>query len=93
MRMARGGGNTSKRVCLLDVGQADLGTKYAHLRRLRRDGNCFYRAMAFKVFEWLCTDASEADVTRIATIIHDSKDQLIALGWVSCECASVCHCT
>lgn len=29
----------------------ELSKRYKHIRRLRRDGNCFYRAFLFQLFE------------------------------------------
>ena len=30
----------------------ELQKRYSRVRRLRRDGNCFYRAFLFQVFEY-----------------------------------------
>jgi hypothetical protein len=36
---------------LLTNSKGEGGRGYKHIRRLRRDGNCFYRAFLFQLFE------------------------------------------
>ena len=36
-----------------------LGEKYSQFRRIRPDGNCFFRAVGFRLFEKLREDATE----------------------------------
>lgn len=39
----------------------DLYTRYTKVRRLRRDGNCFYRAFLFQVFEYFIKNCSDSN--------------------------------
>ena len=61
-----------------------LYTKYTRVRRLRRDGNCFYRAFLYQLFEHLITSCHQGDETlykQISDIVTKSKDELIAGGY------------
>jgi len=55
-----------------------LGEKYSQFRRIRPDGNCFFRAVGFRLFEKLREDAAE--LTRIQENVKPSKDQMVKLG-------------
>jgi len=55
-----------------------LGEKYSQFRRIRPDGNCFFRAVGFRLFEKLREDATE--LTRIQENVKPSKDQMVKLG-------------
>lgn len=43
----------------LVLSKADGGRGYQHIRRLRRDGNCFYRAFIFQLFEHYALNLKE----------------------------------
>lgn len=60
---------------------------YIHMRRVRGDGNCFYRAFIFSYLEGLLRDynlnpekkkCAEDERDRIAKIISDSKLELVS---------------
>ena len=36
---------------------AKLSDQYSEFRRIRPDGNCFFRAVGFRLFEWLLDDS------------------------------------
>jgi len=55
-----------------------LGEKYSQFRRIRPDGNCFFRAVGFRLFEKLREDAAE--LSRIQENVKPSKDQMVKLG-------------
>uniref|UniRef100_A0A7S3JA83 ubiquitinyl hydrolase 1 n=1 Tax=Euplotes harpa TaxID=151035 RepID=A0A7S3JA83_9SPIT len=58
--------------------------KYSRARELRRDGNCFYRALLWQMFEYfLTTKSSEAseEYEKILGKISNSKADLLALGY------------
>lgn len=75
--------------CLLNEYNADaiyrekvmeLSKKFSKMRRTRPDGNCFYRAFAFRYFETLATDKAEYD--KFHQLALKSKDELLQLGFV-----------
>jgi ubiquitin thioesterase protein OTUB1 len=49
------------------------------VRRLRRDGNCFYRAFLFQLFEHFIETKGEV-YTNFIKVVEDSKDDLVANG-------------
>lgn len=55
-----------------------IGDAYAEFRRTRPDGNCFFRAVGFRLFELLLGNSSEWE--RVREAIKGSKDQMVALG-------------
>ena len=74
------------------LGVKYLGTKYQNRRKVRGDGNCFYRAVLFAYLDQLIilkNDSSdslnarkaETERLRILSCIINSKELLIALGY------------
>ncbi len=57
-----------------------LAKTYSGLRRTRPDGNCFFRALGFRYFETLLTDANERRRFR-EEVIAPSKDVMTSLGF------------
>jgi len=55
-----------------------IGEKYSELRRTRPDGNCFFRAVGFRLFELLLSDPEEWK--RVRGQVGGSKDQMVKLG-------------
>ena len=56
-----------------------LYTRYKRVRRLRRDGNCFYRAFLFQLFEHFIGEKG-AEYERFLKMVVDSKDDLVKNG-------------
>lgn len=63
-----------------------ISRNYNHMRRVRGDGNCFYRAFIFSYLEGLLRDynldsekkkSAEKERDRITKIIDDSKLELV----------------
>jgi ubiquitin thioesterase protein OTUB1 len=63
-----------------------ISKSYIHMRRVRGDGNCFYRAFIFSYLEGLLRDYNldaekkmfaEKERDRITKIIDDSKLELV----------------
>ena len=54
------------------------GRGYQHIRRLRRDGNCFYRAYLFQLFEHYALDMGEykTQYDNLIKIVEESKEDL-----------------
>ncbi|KAK7104627.1 ubiquitin thioesterase OTUB1-like [Littorina saxatilis] len=57
----------------------DLRKRHSHIRKVRGDGNCFFRGFGFAYLESLLTD--EAEFARFKDIAVKSKDNLVALGY------------
>ena len=57
---------------------AKIKDKYAEFRRTRPDGNCFFRAIGFRLFELLLGNSEE--FARVKAQLEGSKDQMVALG-------------
>ena len=57
---------------------AKIKDKYSEFRRTRPDGNCFFRAIGFRLFELLLGNSEE--FARVKTQLEGSKDQMVALG-------------
>ena len=48
--------------------------KYHNIRKICRDGNCFYRSFIFRLFEHICTKNDEKLYNKIKQKIIDSKN-------------------
>lgn len=59
----------------------DLGTKYKGIRRIRPDGNCFFRAFAYSYLEHL--SQHRVELAAFQELGKTSKDTLIRLGFPS----------
>jgi len=58
----------------------DLNKCYSQLRRMRPDGNCFFRAFSYASLEGLLGKVEEAKVFR--TKLVESRDKLTKAGFV-----------
>ena len=54
-----------------------LYAKYKRVRRLRRDGNCFYRAFLFQLFEHLILEDDKTYYNKLIEIVEKSKEDLM----------------
>ena len=54
-------------------------SKFAIFRRVRPDGNCMYRAMAFGQFQRLLNDPEEAKKFRQK--VDEAKEEMVKLGF------------
>ncbi len=64
------------------AGIADLSARYGGLRRVRGDGNCFYRSFLFRYLEHLVAkldEANDAVAARIAAAPDDAAAAAVAL--------------
>ena len=52
----------------------NISKKYKFLRKIRRDGNCFYRAFIFRLFEHICIKNDKALFEKIKQKILDVKE-------------------
>jgi ubiquitin thioesterase protein OTUB1 len=61
--------------------------RYRAFRRVRGDGNCFYRSFLFAILEHLVATlgvseaAATAEIDRLTGVITNSKDALISVGY------------
>ena len=55
-----------------------LSEKYEQFRRIRPDGNCFFRAVGYRLFELLLSNPTQLE--KIKESIKPSKDQMVTLG-------------
>jgi ubiquitin thioesterase protein OTUB1 len=77
-------------ICIF-IGIDYLAMKYPGMRKVRGDGNCFYRAFLFAYLEQLLrglksdredlNKASSAELDRFKVLISTSRDMLITLGY------------
>ncbi|KAL7508084.1 hypothetical protein ACHAXN_005169 [Cyclotella atomus] len=61
-----------------------LAAKYTNLRRIRGDGNCYYRAFLYSLCEGLLhqkTNGKSDEYTRIKSIVHKSLSWVCTLGY------------
>lgn len=69
------------------VGIEHLSKKYGAMRRVRKDGNCFYRAFLYRYVEALVSEqAGRVDIVppelaRIRAVVKDSKRLLLSVGY------------
>ena len=55
--------------------------KYKHIRKVRRDGNCFYRSFIYRIFEYICMKRNKNLYDHIIKKITESKDLIIRNGY------------
>jgi len=55
-----------------------IGDMYSEFRRTRPDGNCFFRAVGFRLFELMLENLDEH--SRVKKAIEGSKDEMVRLG-------------
>lgn len=58
----------------------DLPTKYDCYRRVRGDGNCFYRAYVFAILERIAVRRDIALLTRLTQHLSTTVPRMVALG-------------
>ena len=57
------------------------------MRRVRGDGNCFYRGLLFGLLEHLLSylqtapEAAQTEITRLSKAVADSRDTLLRTGY------------
>ena len=52
----------------------NISKKYKYIRKVRRDGNCFYRSFIYRLFEHICIKNDKALFEKIKQKILESKD-------------------
>ena len=59
----------------------EITNKYKHIRKVRRDGNCFYRSFIYRIFEYICMKNNKNLYEHIVKKITESKDLIIRNGY------------
>lgn len=62
-------------------GIAKLDVKYCAMRRVRKDGNCFYRGFLYRYLEHLVATQNADELKRIQAVIEDAKKKLLSVGY------------
>ncbi|KAH8070156.1 NEDD8-specific protease [Aureococcus anophagefferens] len=69
-------------------GIAELDGKYASLRRVRKDGNCFYRGFLYRYLEHLCelqagrgAGAPHPELERVRAVVRASKAKILSVDY------------
>jgi len=55
-----------------------IGESYSEFRRTRPDGNCFFRAVGFRLFELMLESLD--DFSKVKKSVEGSKDEMVKLG-------------
>ena len=55
--------------------------KYKHIRKVRRDGNCFYRSFIYRIFEYICIKNNKNLYDQIIKKVTDSKELIKRNGY------------
>ena len=59
----------------------EITNKYKSIRKVRRDGNCFYRSFIYRLFEYICMKNNENLYNHIKKKILDAKDLIERNGY------------
>ena len=51
-----------------------ISEKYKYIRKVRRDGNCFYRAYIYRLFEMICMKNDKILYEKVLKKIEESKE-------------------
>ena len=55
--------------------------KYKYIRKVRRDGNCFYRSFIYRIFEYICIKNNKNLYDHIVKKINESKELIKRNGY------------
>ena len=58
-----------------------LTDKYKYIRKVRRDGNCFYRSFIYRIFEYICIKNNKNLYDHIVKKINESKELIKRNGY------------
>ena len=59
----------------------EITNKYKYIRKVRRDGNCFYRSFIYRLFEYICMKNDNALYEKIKKKIMEAKDLIKNNGY------------
>ena len=66
----------------------ELSSTYSDIRKIRKDGNCFYRAFLVREVEIMMSDPDEK--ARFISVCKGWKDRLLALGFTEFTTVDFC---
>ena len=55
--------------------------KYKYIRKVRRDGNCFYRSFIYRIFEYICLKNNKNLYDHIVKKLNESKELIKRNGY------------
>ncbi|GBF98743.1 ubiquitin thioesterase otubain-like [Raphidocelis subcapitata] len=58
-----------------------LASRYGGIRRVRSDGNCFFRATAFGLLEWLLVNEADSECQNFLRTLEACKDRMVGAGF------------
>lgn len=58
-----------------------ISFEYSEIRRVRRDGSCFYRSLLFSIFERITVKKDKKLLESILTVVKQSKIDLQTVGY------------
>ncbi|KAJ7552656.1 hypothetical protein O6H91_06G063300 [Diphasiastrum complanatum] len=58
-----------------------LASTYGAIRRIRRDGNCFFRSFMFSYLEYILEAKDAAEVARVLKSVESCKQALLGFGY------------
>lgn len=58
-----------------------LAARYGGIRRVRSDGNCFFRATAFSLLEWLLVNEADKECQRFLHTLEVCKQRMVSAGF------------
>ncbi|KIZ06062.1 ubiquitin thioesterase protein OTUB1 [Monoraphidium neglectum] len=58
-----------------------LMARYGGIRRVRSDGNCFFRATAFGLLEWLLVNDADAECQKFLHTLDACKQRMVGAGF------------
>ncbi len=59
----------------------DVVNKYKYIRKVRRDGNCFYRSFIYRIFEYICIKNNKNLYDHMMNKLKESKDLITRNGY------------
>ena len=59
----------------------EITNKYKYIRKVRRDGNCFYRSFIYRIFEYICIKNNKNLYDHMVKKLTESKDLIIRNGY------------
>ena len=59
----------------------EITNKYKSIRKVRRDGNCFYRSFIYRLFEYICMKNNQNLYNHVKQKILDAKDLIERNGY------------
>lgn len=59
----------------------EITDKYKYIRKVRRDGNCFYRSFIYRIFEYICIKNNKNLYEHIMKKVTEAKDLIQRNGY------------